>query len=820
MKPKISIPLSVLFILFSTLNSVAQSSENSEKLLQDRIDSFYTAYPQEKVYLHFDRPSYWANDDIWFKAYLLNSPTNENNLYVELLNPDGEILQKKMYWASNGLAYGDFHLPDTTSSGVYQIRAYTNWMRNFSDERFFRKDLVIWNLAFENEKEVLPLKKKQIDVQFFPEGGTFIANIPNRVAFKAVDNSGRGVDVKGDVYDSGGNAIVSFESLHNGMGSFIIQPQPGQKYTAEIVVEEEVKLSEKLPEPETNGVALAVQSASNGSLYVQIASSGADLNSGIEQKFIIAGQSNNRILFTKTVVLENGVAILKLDKKTLPTGILQLTLFNTSLLPLCERLVFIKHNDFITVNIEPEKLKYKTREKVVLNLQSTDNSGKPCITNLSLSAANATSYLSLEKYPNHILSHFLLTSELKGVVEEPGYYFKDDSLATLLALDHLLMTQGWRQFEWKKILSSEKLSLNYQHESSIVVKGSIQKFLVPEPLPFAKISLMFINNDLSLEKQLTAKAISEKFKVYEQTADSLGNFKFDEFYFNDTLFVSIQALNEKGKNNSWVDIDNRSWVSPIVKYLPPSYLFSKGKTYKTTTYLSEINSELISRKWHLSDTILLGDINVMASRVAPGDGHIRLYEKADFVINVAKMDDAVGGVFDYISEGKIPGVYGNIEDNSIRIRGNQEAPLFLLDGFPVEADMLETMSVGLFDKIEVLKFANMYGSRGNNGAILFFTKPGGPEIVSRDAKGMKSGMVIGYSVIRQFYSPKYENKSGMKNDFRSTLYWNPIVQTTPTGEAQVDFYSSDQAGDVEVVVEGISNEGKLCRGKAVFNVTY
>lgn len=232
--------------------------KNSDKQMLAKAHMYNLQFQQEKIYLHLDRPSYWANDDIWFKAYLLNSPIPDCNLYVELLNSSGTVLQKKMYWAQSGLAYGDFHLEDTISSGVYQIRAYTNWMRNFDGNWLFRQNIVIWNLRDKVIGHVSsPLNQNEIDFQFFPEGGTFVANQKSKMAFKANDKNGKGLGVAGKIVDDLGNEVVDFKSYFKGMGSFVIQPQKGRKYTAKVIIAGKIELNVDLPAPQAEGLTLA-----------------------------------------------------------------------------------------------------------------------------------------------------------------------------------------------------------------------------------------------------------------------------------------------------------------------------------------------------------------------------------------------------------------------------------------------------------------------------------------------------------------------------------------------------------------------------------
>ena len=197
-----------------------------------------------------------------------------------------------------------------------------------------------------------------------------------------------------------------------------------------------------------------------------------------------------------------------------------------------------------------------------------------------------------------------------------------------------------------------------------------------------------------------------------------------------------------------------------------------------------------------------------------------MYAEADYVFDLAKQDDVYGNIFDMM-DGRIPGVRFDPIEKKFCIRGEIPAALYL-DGIPVDFELLSTFPGKTFDKIEILKFAPLAGIKGSGGAIFFYTKRGEKFVnTPADAQGLKSTNVIGYSVIRKFYAPNYESQqpAEMKNDFRSTLYWNPIVRTDSLGRTNVSFFNSDQSGEVRVVVEGITSDGKLCRGVSRYNVT-
>lgn len=794
-----------VFVLQSFYPAPLPSKQEQELLAKSNL--FNLQYPQEKIYLHLDRPSYWASDDIWFKAYLLNSPIPESNLYVELLNSSGEIVQKKMIWAQQGLAYGDFHLANTIPSGVYQIRAYTNWMRNFDDCWFFRKNLIIWNLSDKTIRENPDgLQAKDVDVQFFPEGGSFVAGLKNKIGFKLVDQKGKSLDAEGEIVDDLGHRITSFRSSFKGIGNFSFEPQKNRKYTAKIKVDGGISLEVDLPKVQPDGVILKIDSVEKANIQIQVAAVSRSSGDSSGSDYLIVGQAKGVIFFRREIKLVDGFFGFDIPKTLLPDGIIQFTLFDANFIPQCERLVFINHHDFIPVDIVTDKPVYKSREKVQIDLETRTALGIPALANLSISVFNPETDLKIDDYPYTILSWFLLGSELKGNIEEPSWYFKDDSTATVESIDNLMLTHGYRHFEWEAIRNDNFPEIDFQPEECIKVRGKVKTVVMEKPVPNSKVTMMTVKGPLS---------------IYNTTTDSLGQFIISDLFFNDTITVSIQALNERGNRNTVIELDKRSSESPPAILLPSEIRYVDKNPVNVTTYLSDVNSELLNRKWHLSDTILLGDINILMQTVKKSDGHFRIYAEADYVFDVTRQDDVYSTIFDMM-DGRIPGLRYDPVEKKISIRGEIPAKLYL-DGIPVDFELISTFSASSFDKIEILRNGSIAGASGAGGAVFFYTKRGQKfENVAKDKIGMKSSRIVGYSVIRKFYSPNYESgpAAEMKNDFRSTLYWNPIVRTDANGKASVGFYNSDENGEFDVVVEGLTSDGKLCRGIGKYRVKH
>ncbi len=789
----------LVIIGFLNFSGIYLSDENVQQLLA-KTNLFNLRYPQERVYLHLDRPSYWADDDVWFKAYVKNSPINEGNLYIEIINATGDVVNKNIAWVQNGLAYGDFHLADTLSSGVYQVRAYTNWMRNFDEVWFFRKDLVIWNPRDKKiDAEPLKLRQRDIDLQFFPEGGTFVAGVKNRVAFRATDKQGKGIDFEGTIVDESGTKVAEIKSIYKGIGSFVFQPESGKKYTAEAVFAGNVEKKTDLPKPENEGVLLSVDVLGAAKIAIQIIE-----KSSKQETYFLVVQSGGEIFYHTKVTPANGTSTLELDKTKLPGGILKFTLFSSDLIPICERLAFNNQVEVVNLVIRPDKPEYKQREKVKIGVAAITGSGEPSEANLSMSVYNVSAQLKEEEFANNIFTHFLLNSELKGNIENPAWYFNNDSLTTLQALDNLMLTHGYREFEWKEILEDDFPEINFQPEPSIEVKGRVVSSGTNKPVAGGKLTMMTLKSLLNVSQQET---------------DSLGQFVFPELYFYDTIYVSLKAENSRGKTATTIEIDSSSATSPESKYHPSPVEYKYDEPFETLTYLSETQSDLINKKWSLTDTILIGDINVMARKKKNDDGHVRPYLEADFVYDLKNNKGPQGNIFESI-EGRIPGVMYDDKTESFSARG--DGVIIFLDGIQDRLGLTKDLPIQMFDKVEYIKMGISAGINYRGGLLFFYTKRGEKNFNRPVAKpqGMEGLRVVGYSVSRKFYAPVYDSpeQSDKKEDIRNTIYWNPLVMTDSTGVAIESFYQSDETGEMKIVVEGVTKDGRLCRGVARYNV--
>ncbi|MDP4273287.1 MAG: TonB-dependent receptor plug domain-containing protein [Bacteroidota bacterium] len=776
----------MIWILPFWLLSIAFYRDLDDKRMvriRSQLAKFNDEYPQERAYLHSDRNAYYSGEDMWFKAYVVAGEDNlpdrlSKNLYVELVNFNNQVAMTEILHLENGLGYGDFHLSDTLQEGNYQLRAYTSWMRNFGEFFFFSKQIKISNpntrtfLTRENLRENRKANRKlkgnivSFDLQFFPEGGYLVEGIQSRLAFKAINGLGSGVDVSGKIVDQKGNEVAQFKSRHLGMGSLLFTPQHDKKYYAVVETPEKVKSKFELPVARPRGIVMNVDASFKDYVQVEVTTNRPSSNDEYYNDIILVGQVRNKIYFMTKGNLKEKSLSFKILKKLFPTGIVQLTLFDGRSDPQCERLFFINHQDGMKVEIYPDHPSYQPREKVVLSIKVTDAEGRPLASNLSMSVTDLN---KSDVQKANICTGLLLSSDLQGLIEYPVYYFENESAKTQEDLDNLLLTQGWRRFVWKDILADKFPKIKFTKETGISVSGQITRDFFRIPYSGAKVTLTLLNkyNDF-----------------FVATTDAKGRFNFENLNYRDTMSVRIEALKPSGRKNLLIYLDEAN--PPEVK----NNIVSESK----------IGHSKIRRKKEK----LIREEDKM-----PTDGIPRLYSKPSNTLIIKDNEIAsYSNIFQYL-QGRVPGV--NVTGDNVVIRGPNslylpQDPLYLIDGIPVDKQMVASMSPLDVERIEILKGpdASIYGSRGANGVIAIYTKRG---------FAVKRGIdfqMLGYHNAREFYVPKYSSvKDNLKTDFRTTIYWNPNMVTDDQGMAKVSFYNSDATTTFRVIVEGISASGKV-----------
>ena len=408
MHPKKTVPswLSLAFIVTLMVTAGFGDEDNDFRRINIALEKFSIVYPQQKVYLHLDKTAYKAGEMIWVKAYLLNGlnhlpDTLSTNLYVELISPFETRVEIKRFQMFNGFGIGDFHLSDTLPEGLYQIRAYTNWMQNFDESFYFNRNFPLTNPSYSklispkqarvNQKEIVNRQKMadDIDLQFMPEGGVLVDDLLSTVAFKAINQLGKGVNIKGSVVDENGTEITSFETFFKGMGRFLFTPKKGKKYFA-VVKSENIDLRVPLPQSMETGLVMHVENSVK-SMKVTLQANKPSTNDRTANEVLLVGQIGGKIYYHRRVLLENNSAEITVDKTYFPSGIMQLTAFSGRGMPLAERLVYNNRLDYMKIRMTAMDTYVAEGTKLLLTFSSTDHSNNPLPANMSLSVTREKS---------------------------------------------------------------------------------------------------------------------------------------------------------------------------------------------------------------------------------------------------------------------------------------------------------------------------------------------------------------------------------------------------------------------------------------------
>lgn len=771
------------------------------------LDILDTKYMQEKVHLHLDKSYYNAGETIWFKAYVVtdNLPAAiSKTMFADLLDANGRILQRKMMPVFLSGAASYFDLPDTISSGRVFIRAYTPWMLNFDSTLLYLKPINVSSLkALAAKKPPVPVS---YSVKFFPEGGDLVQGINSKVAFKANDNQGIPVPVKGDIVDGKGKKITSFSSIHDGMGHFVLTPAAGERYLAVWKDKTGMQHETLLPAALKQGVVVTVAQSENQLIYTL---QRTDNVAPLFGSFSVVSQMQQRLMYSAKVNMQKkNVVRATIPIDSLPNGILQITIFNEAMAPIAERIIYINQNNnfFITdLHAVEKNLTKRGHNALQVDVGGSFNS------NLSVSVTDAALNPVTENEEN-IYSEFLLSSDLKGYVYNPAYYFSSDEDSVKQHLDLVMLTNGWRRFKWEDVLASKWPVINNLPEDYLTVNGKV----------------LGVTKNLLYNKAVTAilktKAATGKF--FTIPINDKGEFKQPGLYFFDTAKLYYQLSNDKDKTltNTASFSFQSSFIKPPTQ--SPAWLASLFALQKTdsTVLLKSGKLALLKRDQDESNKIKTLSVVEVRSKAKSlkeklderytsgfftgGDGYTFTTEDDPF----AKSSFSI---LNYL-QGKVAGLQiSTTGDGSVSWRGS--ATSIFLNENPVDISMLSSVSMTDVALIKVFRppFFGAVGG-GSGGAIAIYTKKGGGD--NAQVKGLAFANLNGYSPTREFYSPDYvKDPQADIKDYRTTLYWNPILMFDKNSRRiTIPFFNSDNCKKIRVVIEGVNEIGQLTREEKIF----
>jgi hypothetical protein len=743
----------VLLLLHIYLCQTLLSQEAVDVIVM-QLESLAGNRPAEMIYLQTSKGIYETGEDMWFKAYLLDAQTldlssRSQTLYLQMVSENGgEIVWQEKYPVENGLADGHVYVRDSLLSGNYSLEAYTHhsFFEDSTEMSAVRKVKIQKSMSKKEKTE--PLTGGGFRFEVFPEGGNLVAGLPSVLAFKATDGHGYPVEMNGVLYQDD-TPLLEFESVHAGMGCMEFTPLPDKTYQIRLPDGETFPLPEVLP----RGITL--QLSGRDAEFLEFTLSQSQNGGASRQAFYLTGQLRGMVCCTAKGTLSGKLKV-KIPLNEFPgQGIAVFTLFNENRLPVAERLVYIHPEKKLYITATPDKKNYATREKATVTIKVTDEQGQPVTAHLGVSVFDPL--YNNPDAPANILTHVYLSSQIKGKIYDPVYYFNDDNPDRKTAMDLLLLTQGWRRYVW--------LADHLKPKGQTVVTDEITGRQTVKSKKVKSLEQFIQVSDADKNVQLVTTGPTGYFAI---DASVLSAFQGGYLYLKPMLSAEVK---------------------PGLVIDDPFPVINKARQMKEIHYpLASRNdtvNELKKRPFVVGrDVISLDEVTVTKKVRRPVRdkymGHLDSLARMSLNAWVCEH----GFLNDY-KEGY--NCYCNNSCHSDTLRRSpvegERYPLCRIDSIASDGNSWFTpvpviYHGAIYSDEELLRMNNMW-------------------------------RVKGYYGVREFYQPDEVDILSPFPDFRNTLLWAPSVITDDKGEATVSFYCSDINTGFTGRIEGTDGAGLL-----------
>jgi hypothetical protein len=790
--------LSVFLFLTPWLLYAQDHSGIGETLQQKEIHT-QEAHPpaSQKLFLHLDNNNYSAGETIWFKGYLTDGVTHKPdssgaNIYVELWNVHGELEASLIAQPYKGSFHGEFFLDADIPDGNYLICAYTDQMANLPDAFWFRRYLYISNPDFANRidnstrranrnfnKELDKLRNDFL-ISFYPEGGRLINGIETMITVVAKDATGRGIKSEGEIINQSGSVIATFSTRENGLGHFVLQPVSQNTYTANIRISGNKTGRFPLPEVFSEGYKMKINVLPDQIVEVNI--QGVQ-SIAIGKELLLKGHSRGDMIISDQGELVNGAMRKQFPLADFPTGIIHFTLYSHDNTLLAERPLFVNHHDQVYFDMRASSTKVDNIPAINIELLPSDINGQPVHGDFSIAVQFSKSFNRI--YDDNIFSYFMLTSELKELIENPSFYFDFNREYIEKETDLLMQSNNWQRLSWQKSDKYDKTQTPLPSRHGISLSGSAL-----DPSSLAKIK----NTEIIL------RPVADREKSFFTITDSEGKFRFDNLPLLDSVLIEILAISPEDEFAPEIILDipesNTSMID--MSLLEPNYLTQHQKITERGRNWRRPRPESRTTRGRESTPSPYGSPD---QTVYP-DGNIAYSNITDLL-----RDKATGLTFS---------PNGNIIIRGPSSIGFQAPPIFIVDGIESQGSFM-ALDVRNVEKIEIFKGgrAAVFGARGVNGALVAYTRRGeSPESNTSQNQFLVSGLHVPAEYTHDLKSSSIQNL----NDKPATIWWQPTFQTDEDGVGSFLFFPQQTQGQYRIIIQGISKEGKVGYGEFIIEL--
>lgn len=768
-------------------------------------------FPQEKIFVHTDKPYYMAGDTLWFRAHVVDASTHvpadaSRYVYVDFRRVDkpsaGTDIPAQHYQIleRSGVYAGYIPLPMTLESGNYELTGYTYFMRNLPHDYFFRQSVYVSAYG----QRYTPGKQKtaaDYDVTFHPEGGYFVEGVRCTAGFKALRQDGTSADITGHVVDETGREVARFASQHAGMGKCFFTPEAGHRYTAVCRDAAGSERCVRLPEAEPRACVLQVYPASER--FTVQAAAAPGYNPGLLRLLI---HCRGNISYNE--VLDPTTRQVSFRWEDFPQGVLQILLLDEGMRTLSERLLF--HYDpglEATARVHPDKPEYKRREKVSLEFEFRDAQGDPLTGNVSLAVTDSR-IIDPDFAHRDIRTELLLESELRGYVEDPDYYFGERSPERMAAADALMLTQGWRRYDIPKVLQGIYAEPELPLEIGQEITGHLEK------------TGLFRGRNF---KGYTVSALVPRFGSFFRTeVERDGRFALNGFDMPASTHFVLRAEGPGGKTDVVLVTDPQTWPEADAP-LPQPDRRERMRRYdrSVASFTDSLKHILIEEIVVSASQKLLEPITNPYQVLARTSVDYKTIEEEGYT-DLKELLMRQHGVN---IRGDVIYAYGKPARYMIDgIQWEPHPPIQVVDPTSkrvVYSLNLETMPdfipVEMIKKVDIIPSVNTVlagnvASESGSSIISITTKNGSELLRDRDKmpdfERLNTSVLVpqGYQTPVEFYAPKYETprqRNAPERDLRTTLYWTPALEISPQGTARIEFYTADDPSHYDIRIEGV-----------------
>lgn len=762
---------------------------NAQTKAEEALKTFEQKYPQEKIHLLLDKSSYTAGENLWFKSFVFDGYTTSaisTTLFVELYDSNKNQISKKLIPLINGEGSGNIALKDSLKEDIYYIRAYTSWMANFNEDFQLIKPITVYNPS---SPEKLIINPTPWMVSAYPESGSFIDGISTKVAVRLQSNGITPSDWEGYVTDSDNPdiKITTFKGFDQNIGLFNITPKTGKRYQLTVQDKSGQKQNIALPEVSASGINLQVVSDKDHVKYTIKAKN----QSQDSQYYTVLGTINNQLVYKAKINKINNEAQYSISNNQLVSGILQLTIFDDKENVVSNRLAFVQPQllQFKQPLLQAVSLKDIPRGKNSFDIPKDANYSNYTVLVLDANTKSTEEDQSL-------LSSLWLTGDITSPVTSPAQYFTKNRNTE--ALDALLISEKWKRFEWKSIMTGNYPMIKYQPESYLSYKGKVN--IQGKTAPNTEVNLIFGSEPGSRMSQIKS--------------DNNGFLTLNNLVFEDTMKFFYQLNSEpKDLNNNY-----SVYFQPTFAFIPYKKNFPPSSYKLVPRPADDKPSNEVNRSLTALNTQKVISENITNIEEIKLKGEVKnKTKKLNDELSSPRFKSMNEQVFDFVNDstmvtstnilkwlqGRVAGLTIQMQRGSYTasLRGGQVG--IYLDEMLVDPSQIDNISPSDIAMVKVIKgfFAGGFG--GGNGAIAIYSRRGASsnKIVSSKLRQIS---LTGYDKEATFESPDYGNEKfkSVTQDTRSVLYWNSFLEAQPEESSKVQFYNNDDTKKYKIIIMG------------------